>query len=206
MKKFNLFIICFFMITMAADAFAKTATFDFKDPKNVNAVSIVVDSDLEPNVGYATPTTGTIIMDIKAGKIVSGKISIPTSGITMSNSMMTKVLHSEKWLDAAKNPEVVFEYLQTVSMGNMSDKTQHFTVQGNMTIAGVTKKISAPVTVTLLPGREKDRNRSGNGDLLVLRSKIELSRKAFNLNPGTPEYLVGDTIALVINLTGVEKP
>lgn len=206
MKRFDRIMICFLVVVLAKSVFAETTTFDFKDPKNVNAVSIVVDSELEPNVGFATPTAGTVTIDTQAPKIISGKLSIPTSGITMTNSMMTKVLHSEKWLDAKKHPEVVFEYLQTLSMGSMSDKAQHFTVQGNMTIAGVTQKISAPVTLTLLPGREKDRNRSGDGDLLVLRSKIDISRKAFNINPGTPEYLVGDTISLVINLTGVEKP
>lgn len=206
MKRATAFMICFLGFTLAGHVFAQNVTFDFTDPKNVNAVSIVVDAALEPNVGFATPTSGTVTLDTRERKIISGKISIPTSGITMSNPMMTKVLHSDQWLDAKKNPHVTFEYLKTISMGAMTDTTYNLMVQGNLTLAGVTQKISAPVSVTLLPGKVKARNRSGSGDLVVLRSKLDISRKAFNLKPETPEAIVGDTISLVINLAGAQKP
>lgn len=206
MNRMAALLISLFVIALSGNGFAETITFDFKDPKNVNAVSITVDSTLEPIVGYATPTAGTVTVDTQAKKIISGRLSIPTSGITLANPMMTKALHSDNWLNAEKNPNIEFEYLQTISMGPMTDNTYNLMVQGNMTIAGVTQKISAPVSLTLHPGREKDRNRSGDGDLMVIRSKLDINRKDFNLNPGMPEYLVGPAISLGINLTGVQKP
>lgn len=206
MKRITTFMICLFVSLLMGNGYAKTATFDFKDPKNVNAVSITVDSTIEPIVGFATPTAGTLTFDAQDNKIISGKLSIPTSGITLSNGMMTKVLHSDTWLNAEKHPDIVFEYLQTISMGAVTENSHTMVVQGNMTIAGVTKMISAPVTLTLLPGKVKERNRSGEGDLMILRSKINLSRKDFNINPGTPETFVGPTISLVINLAGAQQP
>lgn len=206
MKRIVTFMVCYFVIALSGNVIAKTVTFDFADPKNVNAVSIVVDAALEPNVGFAAPTSGTITYDTDLRKIISGKISIPTSGITMTNSMMTKVLQSDKWLNAEKNPEVVFEYLQTVSMGAATETSSTMVVQGNMTLAGVTKKITAPISITLQPGKLKDRMPGKDGDLMVVRSKLDINRMDFNLNPGTPEYLVGPVISLVINLAGTQKP
>ncbi|MBU1168511.1 MAG: YceI family protein [Proteobacteria bacterium] len=197
---------CLTLLVFAGTVNAKTASYDFSDPKGVNAISIVLDGAFEPNVGFASPTQGTVTIDTDTSKIVSGKISVPTNGVTMTNSTMTKVLQSSKWLDAEKNPMITFEFLQTVSMGTMTPTKYQVIVEGNLSIAGVTKKVSAPISLTFFPGQLKDRNPNDNGDLVVLRSNLQISRKDFNLNPGTPETLVSDTISLVINLAGAHRP
>lgn len=197
--------VCFTLLVFAGSVNAKTATYDFSDPKGVNAISIVLDSALEPNVGYASPIQGTIVIDTESWKIVSGKLSVPSAGVTMTNSTMTKVLHSSKWLDVEKNPQITFEYLQTISMGTMAESKYQMMVEGNLTIAGITKKISVPISLTFFPGKLKDRFPGATGDLVLLRSNLQISRKAFNLDAGVPESILSDTISLTINIAGGNK-
>ena len=51
------------ILTIAATASAASDEFDFKDPKGVNAIYFVLDSELEPIMGMATGISGTVTFD-----------------------------------------------------------------------------------------------------------------------------------------------
>lgn len=206
MKKCVSCFLFFITLIVAIPSYAKTISYDFKDPKGVNAVSINVDSPLEPTQGFAGTIEGVVTIDPVERKIVSGKLIVPVSSVNMSNSGMTKVLHSKGWLDAEKNPFITFEYIRTISIAETLETKYQLTVEGNMTIAGVTQTITAPVTLTFHPGRLKDRNPNDKGNLMILRSTFEINRKAFNINPSAPSSIVGDTIKLTLNIAGANRP
>lgn len=195
-------VLFLFFIAGLTTANAKTMTYDFKDPKGVNAVSIVVDSMLEPNAGYADKISGFVTIDHANKKIVKGKLMIPTGSVTMSNPMMTKVLHSKDWLDMDKNPEITFVFKKVISISNMSDTEFKATVQGDMTIRGITQRISAPVSISFHPGKLGMRNKGAKGDIAILRSEFNISRSAFKIKPGMPVEIVGETIRLTVNIAG----
>ena len=194
-----LFVVLF---TGIATASAENKTYDFNDPKGVNAVSIIVDSMLEPNVGYADKVKGSVTIDHADKKIVKGEITIPTGSVTMSNSMMTKVLHSKDWLNKKKNPEISFVFNKVISITDMGDAEFKVTVQGALTVKGITKTVSAPISLSFYPGKLSMRNKGAKGDIALLRSEFEISRADFQIKPGMSTDIVGDKIRLIVNLAG----
>ena len=193
--------ICVYSVAVQANP----ETYNFKDPKGVNAVSIILDSALEPNTGFANTIDGTITFDPVEKKILAGKFTVPTSSIIMSNNTMTQVLHSKSWLNADAYPAITFDYLRTIAIGETIDTKYQLTVEGNLTIAGVTQIITAPVTLTFHPGKLKDRNPGDNGDLVVLRSTFGIDRKAFNINTAVPDSIVANIIQLKLNIVGASR-
>ena len=190
------------LFTGITTASAGNKTYDFNDPKGVNAVSIIVDSMLEPNVGYADKVKGSVIIDHAGKKIVKGEITIPTGSVTMSNSMMTKVLHSKDWLNKKKNPEISFVFNKVISITDMGDAEFKVTVQGALTVKGITKTVSAPISLSFYPGKLSMRNKGAKGDIALLRSEFEISRADFQIKPGMSTDIVGDKIRLIVNLAG----
>ena len=187
------------LFTGITTASAGNKTYDFNDPKGVNAVSIIVDSMLEPNVGYADKVKGSVIIDHAGKKIVKGEITIPTGSVTMSNSMMTKVLHSKDWLNKKKNPEISFVFNKVISITDMGDTEFKVTVQGALTVKGITKTVSAPISLSFYPGKLSMRNKGANGDIALLRSEFEISRADFQIKPGMSTDIVGDIGQLHMN-------
>jgi polyisoprenoid-binding protein YceI len=181
-------------------------TYDFKDPKGVNAVSITLDSPLEPMAGYANAVEGSVTVDTTARKIVKGRVTVAASSISMSNGTMTKVLHSKPWLDTEKYPNITFDYINTIAVDETLDDKYTFTVQGTLTIAGVSQQISVPVSLSFQKDRAKERVPGTKGDLAILRSSFDINRNAFNINTSAPEALVSNTIHLTLNIAGMSSP
>lgn len=173
-------------LTATATAQEKAASFDFKDPKGVNSILFGLDSPLEPIVGFAKDIAGTV----SHGDTTTGTITFPTASITTPNERMNGVLHGEDWLNAAANPSVTFAF--THSDG---------TFNGKLTLAGVTKDITAPGTVTLVEGGAAARG-AGEGDLLVLRSKFTINRSEFGIKPGVVLDKVAEKIDLNVMIAG----
>ena len=73
---------------------------------------------------------------------------------------------------------------------------------GTMTILKTSKKISAPVSLTFLKGRLAERNRV-EGDLLVVRSRFQVKRDDYDINPGQKLLKVANEINIRIGLAGV---
>src|SRR5687767_4789452 len=96
------------LITAAALS-AAPQTFDFKDPKGVNAIQFNLDSVLEPISGSANGVSGTVSFDPANPAATTGKIAVATASLTVTNSMMTDHLRGDKWLNAPANPEITFE-------------------------------------------------------------------------------------------------
>jgi len=115
--------------------------------------------------------------------------------------MMNGHLHSDKWLDAAKNPEITFEAKSLANVktdGNVTTAD----VTGTFTLHGVAKEITAPVKFTYLKDKLGKRVPNMNGDLLVIRADFTIKRSDFGLMPGQMEEKVSDTIELTLSIAG----
>ncbi len=188
--------------TMTGRLSAAPKTFDFKDPKGVNAITIGLDSLLEPIVGFADGISGEAAFDPADLAASHGHIVVATESIRMSNPTMTKVLHSDAWLDVAKNPEVRYT-IETVDAVKKTDaNTWELAVTGPFTLNGITQKESVTLTLTHLPGRLKDRNHEGSGDLLVVRATFAIDRTRYAIKPDLPPFSVARTITLGVRIVG----
>jgi polyisoprenoid-binding protein YceI len=184
-----------------ASAYAAPQTFDFKDPKGVNNAVFKLDAPLESINGSANGVTGSVSFDPENPAATTGKIVITTASLTVPNPMMNGHLHSDKWLDAAKFPEITFE---TKSLANVKTDGNVTTADatGTFTLHGVAKEITVPIKLTYLKDKLSARLPSLKGDLLVIRANFVINRNDFDIMKGQAEDKVSTTIDLSLSIAG----
>lgn len=184
-------------------AFAAPQSFDFKDPKGVNNIQFKLDAPLESITGTATGVSGTVTFDPAAPEATTGSIVLETKSITVGNPMMAGHLHSDKWLDVAKYPTITFE---AGKLANVHAKGPQVLADltGKLTVKGVTKEITVPVTFTYLADKLGARlgDAKLKGDLLVLRATFEINRSDFGIMAGQATDKVAENIVLTLALAG----
>src|SRR2546422_11555815 len=85
--------------------------FDFKDPKGVNNVVFKLDAPLEAINGTATGISGKVTFDPDNPAELKGTLVLETSSLHVGNPTMKQHLHSDKWMDVAKYPQIKFHGL-----------------------------------------------------------------------------------------------
>lgn len=180
---------------------AAPQTFDFKDPKGVNNAVFELDAPLEAINGNATGISGTVTFDPANPAATKGKIIVATSSLHVGNPMQQQHLLSDKWMDAAKHPEISFEAKALKNVKSSGDTTTA-DVTGNFTLKGISKEITVPVKLTFLKDKLGQRVPNQKGDLLVLRSNFTIKRSDFGIMPGQVEDKVSDTIELTLSIAG----
>lgn len=186
----------------AATLTAAPVSFDFKDPKGVNAVQFLLDSVLEPIVGTANGVTGTVVFDAESPANTTGRILVDASTLKVPNATMTEHMVSPGWIDAPGHPEIVFELtklenVKTSGTATTADAT------GKFTLKGVTKDVTVPVKLTYLPDALEKRTKPGNkGDLLVVRGEFTIKRDDYGIQPGKNEDKVANEIKLTLAIVG----
>lgn len=189
-----------------ASALSLTAapqSFDFKDPKGVNNVQFKLDAPLESITGTGTGISGVVSFDPAAPAQTSGRIELSATSLSVGNPLMAEHLRGEKWLHADKHPAIVFEALSATNVRPQGASTLA-DVTGRLTVKGVTKEITVPVTFTYLA--DKLGARLGDpklkGDLLVLRANFQINRGDFDIQPGQSTDKVAETIDLSLSIAG----
>lgn len=182
---------------------AAPRSFDFKDPKGVNAIQFHLDSLLEPISGTAGGVTGTVMFDPAAPGATTGRIVVATSSLTVSNSLMTEHLRGDQWLNAPVHPEIVFTLGQLENVRTTGNETTA-TATGSFTLKGVTKQISVPVRLTYLPGAfgKRINKPEVGGDLLVIRGEFTINRGDYGIQPGKNEDKVNPEVKLTLAIVG----
>jgi len=117
------------------------------------------------------------------------------------NGMMRQHLHSNKWLDVEKFPEIAFEVKELKNAKADGDKTSAEAI-GTFTLHGVSKEMTVPVALTYLKDKLSQRVPGKQGDLLVVRTSFSIQRSDFNVNAHQNEDKVSDTIQLTLGIAG----
>ena len=186
---------------LSSAALAAPETFDFKDPKGVNNATFKLDAPLEALNGNATGISGTVTFDPADPAATKGKIVVATSSLHVGNSMQQQHMLSDKWMDAAKFPEIAFEAKELKDAKTNGDTTTA-DVTGTFTLKGVSKEITVPVKFTYLKDKLGQRMPNQKGDLLVVRANFSIKRSDFGIMPGQMEEKVSDTIELTLSIAG----
>ena len=180
---------------------AAPQTFDFKDPKGVNTALFHLDAPLESVNGSANGISGTVTFDPENPAATTGKIVVTSQSLTVPNSMMNGHLHSDKWLDAAKYPEISFEVKELKNVKTAAGSTSADAV-GTFTCKDVSKELTVPVKITYLKDKLSQRVPNMKGDLLVVRTKFTIKRSDFNIMAHQMEDKVSDEIELTLAIAG----
>jgi polyisoprenoid-binding protein YceI len=197
--KTKLIILAF--VASAGIALAAPQTFDFKDPKGINNAGFKLDAPLESINGNASGISGTVTFDPENPGATTGKIVVATGSLMVPNSMQRGHMLSDKWLDAAKFPEISFEAKEFKNVKTAGDTTTA-DVTGTFTLKGISKELTVPVKLTYMKDKLGDRMPNLKGDLLVIRAGFSIKRGDFNINPGQNEDKVSDTIELTLSIAG----
>jgi polyisoprenoid-binding protein YceI len=201
MKKITLPIVLLAWTTSTGIALAAPQTFDFKDPKGVNNAVFKLDAPLEAINGSASGISGTVTFDPANPAATKGKIIVASSSLHVGNPMMKDHLHGNNWLDVAKFPEITF-VAKELKNAKTSNNATTANVSGTLTIKGVSKEITAPITLTYLADKLGQRVPNMKGDLLVIRANFTIQRSDFGIMPGQAEEKVSNTIDLTLSIAG----
>lgn len=197
--KIKLFILA--LVTLAGTAFAAPQTFDFKDPKGINNAGFKLDAPLESINGSASGVSGAVVFDPSNPGATKGKIVVATASMILPNPMQRQHMLSDKWLDAAKFPEISFESSAFKNVQTSGDTTTA-NVTGTFTLKGVSKELTVPLKLTYLKEKLGQRVPNQQGDLLVIRANFTIKRSDFNIMPGQFEDKVSDTIEITLSIAG----
>lgn len=189
------------LLTLATAVYAAPQSFDFKDPKGVNNAVFKLDAPLESINGSANGISGTVSFDPENPAATTGKIVVASESLTVPNPMMKGHLHSDKWLDVAKFPEITFEVKSLANVKTAANVTTA-DVTGTFTLHGVAKEITVPVKFTYLKDKLGSRVPNLKGDLLVIRANFVINRNDFDINKGQYEDKVSPTIDLSLSIAG----
>ena len=195
------FYVLFALTAISGSVFAAPQTFDFKDPKGVNNAVFKLDAPLESINGTASGISGTITFDRENPSATRGKIVVAASSLHVGNPTMKEHLHSDKWMDVAKYPEITFEVIELRNSATADNQTAA-NVFGTLSLKGVSRKLTVPVKFTYLKDKLKARFPKLEGDLLVVRANFKVKRSDFGINAGTFEDKVSDEIDLSLSLAG----
>lgn len=189
------------LLLAAANVRAQATEFDFKDPKGVNSVQFLLDSEVEPIMGVAAGVSGKLSYDPREPKKTTGKIIVDAKSLHTPNERMKDVLHSAEWMDVEQFPTVEFEFTEIRDVRDAKNGANELLVAGEFTCRGVKKPLVVPVRISHLPGKLKDRMR-GEGDLLLLRAEFAIKRKDFGIKTDMNGVVVAEDVQVRVLITG----
>ena len=122
---------------------------------------------------------------VSGGKAVSAEFTVQTASVEADAEKLTGHLKSPDFFDVAKFPTATFKSSEIKEGGEGGTHT----VTGNLTLHGVTKKISFPATI------------KAEGGSATAKAEFKINRKDFGIvYPGKPDDLIKDDVLLKLDL------
>lgn len=147
--------------------------------------------------GRFTDFTGTIVGDPAKPEAATVEFTVKTASIDTDQDKRDMHLRSADFFDAEKFPEITFKSTKFKTTGK--DK---YDVTGNLTMHGVTKLITLPVTYLGSAGPGKDAK-------FGFEAATTLNRKDYgivwNKALDTGGYMLGDDVIVTINIEAGRK-
>jgi polyisoprenoid-binding protein YceI len=172
---------------------AETYTFD----KVHSDVSFQIRHFLSKVRGRFTDFDGTIVADRAKPEASSVDFTIKATSIDTDNENRDKDLRSANFFEVEKYPEITFKSTKVTPRGQ-----DRYDVTGNLTMHGVTKEVTLPVTFLGTVN-------TGRGEKAGFETSITLNRKDFGITwnrvldaGGTT---LGDDVIISINVEANKK-
>jgi polyisoprenoid-binding protein YceI len=119
-------------------------------------------------------------------------VEVATASLTSDDPKLTEHLKSPDLLDVVKYPKATF---RSTAIAPTTDPEATHSITGNLEFHGVTKSITFPAKVKLMP------------DAIDVNAEFAIDRKQFGvIYPGMPDDLIKDEVLLKVTLHGVKMP
>ncbi len=111
-------------------------------------------------------------------RLIAGEWHLPVNSIDTGNKTRNKHLTKREWLNAKKNPYIIFKILevkdQKLAKEGEGFKTYSATLVGEFTIHGVTNKKTIPNATLSFRTQSASTEKVAQGDLLAIRAKYSV--------------------------------
>lgn len=166
-----------------------------------NYAMFTSEATLETIHGRTTAVSGTIAADPAnpAGSKVDVTIDLNTldTGIGMRNDHMRN-----KFLNVEKFPTATFKVVSVSGPKSIAPNSPtDINVTGDLTIHGVTKRVTAPVRVVLIPESELTKSSRGPGDWIHATTEFPIKLSDFGIEvPSTLGMKLSNDVKLKLDL------
>ena len=148
--------------------------------------------------GHFTKWTGTLLIDDDKPENSSIEVDIDAASIATKEQQRDDHLRSADFLHAEQYPTLTFRSTRVEKVDD-----EHFKVNGDLTIRGVTRPVVLDVEYF---GRSKD---PWGGERVGFSGKTSIQRKDFNLTFNIPleggGVVVGEKVDIVLDIQAVKE-
>ena len=173
----------------------------FIDQHGRNQATFFSETPLEDINGLTNDVKGSVTFDVGDITTLSGAISISTASIKTGIELRDGHLRSADWLDADNYPEITFKIKSVGDVKSVESNKLTAKIIGDFTVHGVTKEVTADVTMTYLDESEQTRKRTP-GDLLGVQATFYISLSDYNVEHMVLGEKVSDSIEVGVNIVG----
>lgn len=148
---------------------------------------------------------GSFTFDSAKPEASKVKVTIHAASIDTENDMRDKDLRSEKFFDVEKFPNLTF-VSKKVSRGESEKK---YTVEGDLTIHGVTKPVTLDVDYIGEDTMPMDKEGKMTAKIIAFSATTKIDRRDFGLSMDmtlpSGNLMVGNEITITLDITGMDK-
>ncbi len=192
-------------LTSAAHAGARSFAINSTGSSRVTFES---DAPVENIVGVTTAVSGTLGVDLAApDKGATADVAVDLSKVKTGIDKRDEHMRSKDFLDTAQYPTAAFQLTRIEIKGDpQAAGGATATGYGKLTIKGVTKDVTVPVTVSFRKLDDQLKKLGFAGDVLRVTGALTIQLSDYGIK--VPEMLgqkVSNTVEITVALTGVAK-
>ena len=171
-------------LPLVADQRTYTITDDGK-----NYATFESEATLETIKGTTTRLSGTIAADPANAAAASATINVDLSSLDTGIAMRNEHMRGEKFLDTEKFPAATFKTVSVSGAKSIAaNQPAELQLTGDFTLHGVTKRITVPARVVVIPESELTKGSRGPGDWI--HGTVAFALKLTDYGITVPEKLV----------------
>ncbi len=175
--------------------------FSFSDKYGRNQATFFSTTPLEDINGLTNDVNGSVTFDVGDLSTLRGTISLSTASLKTGIDLRDEHLRSANWLDADSYPEITFAIKSVSNIESVESNKLTAKVTGDFTAHGVTKEITADVTMTYLDESEQTQKRAP-GDLLGVQATFNITLSDYEVDNMVLGQKVSDNIEMGVNIVG----
>ena len=175
--------------------------FSFSDKYGRNQATFFSTTPLEDINGLTNDVNGSVTFDVEDLTTLRGTISLSTTSLKTGIDLRDEHLRSANWLNADSYPIITFAIKSVNNIESVESNKLTAKVTGDFTAHGVTKEITADVTMTYLDESEQTQKRAP-GDLLGVQATFNITLSDYEVDNMVLGQKVSDSIEVGVNIVG----
>lgn len=184
--RISLVLLCVLLLTVSP-AQAEPADWEI-DPEHFSIAFDISHIGYQQQLGLFLDGSGSFRYDPETRELSSGRVEIQADSIFTNLSARDKHLRSSDFLNAGRNPVIVFEATEFTS----SDVDTSGTLTGNLTLLGDTH----PVVLEVIINKQAKYPFGHRRETLGISAHTTITRSLWGMDYGVADHLVGDEVTL----------